>query len=166
MFGKSFSRVSIRKSCFAAPRSAQAGFTLLEIIIVLGILGTLMAVLVGGLGSGSDSAKKKETAVKVNNVQGALLKYQADIGRYPSKEEGLSALVSNPGMGAKWSGPYIGGEEDLLDSWGTKFNYELTAKGVKLISDGPDKQSGSEDDLSFVNGRAEGPAAAGDKPAN
>jgi general secretion pathway protein G len=166
MFRKFRSGLSLRKSWCAGTRSSQAGFTLLEIIIVLGILGTLMAVLVGGLGGGSDSAKKKETAVKVNNVQGALLKYQADVGRYPSKDEGLAALVTNPGIGAKWTGPYIGGEEDLLDSWGSKFNYELTPKGVKIVSDGPDKQSGSEDDLSFVNGRAETPAASTESPAN
>lgn len=148
------------RSATAAGRSAQAGFTLLEIIIVLGILGTLMAVLIGGLGSGGTQAKKKETAVKVNNIQASLLKYQAEIGRFPSTAEGVEALLNNPGAGAKWSGPYIGAEDDVKDAWGNKFEYELTAKGSKLVSWGPDGQSGTEDDMTFVNGRESDAAAA------
>lgn len=153
------SRISAR-SAIASGRSAQAGFTLLEIIIVLGILGTLMAVLIGGLGSGGTQAKKKETAVKVNNIQASLLKYQAEIGRFPSTAEGVEALLNNPGAGAKWSGPYIGAEDDVKDAWGNKFEYELTAKGSKLVSWGPDGQSGTEDDMTFVNGREADAAAA------
>ncbi|MEN9809679.1 MAG: hypothetical protein RLZZ488_1246 [Pseudomonadota bacterium] len=148
------------RSATAAGRSAQAGFTLLEIIIVLGILGTLMAVLIGGLGSGGTQAKKKETSVKVSNIQASLLKYQAEIGRFPSTAEGVEALLNNPGAGAKWSGPYIGAEDDVKDAWGNKFEYELTAKGSKLVSWGPDGQSGTEDDMTFVNGREADAAAA------
>jgi general secretion pathway protein G len=165
MLNKVFSRVSVLNGRSAATVSSQSGFTLLEIIIVLGIVGTLMAVLVGGLGSGGDSAKKKETAIKVNNVQSSLLKYQADVGSYPKKEEGLAALLTNPGIGAKWSGPYIGAEEDLQDSWNNKFEYELTPKGIKIISNGKDGQAGSEDDLVYINGRLEAPAAGGESPA-
>ncbi|MFZ9519333.1 MAG: type II secretion system protein GspG [Silvanigrellaceae bacterium] len=160
MFSKLSFRFTRKEVQFAELRSSQAGFTLLEIIIVLGILGTLMAVLIGGLGSGGTQAKKKETAVKVNNVQASLLKYQAEIGRFPSTAEGLEALLNNPGAGAKWSGPYIGAEDDIKDAWGNKFEYELTAKGSKMVSWGPDSQSGTEDDLTFVNGRETDAAAA------
>ncbi|NBW80586.1 prepilin-type N-terminal cleavage/methylation domain-containing protein [bacterium] len=153
MFSKISSRFARKDIELAQLRSSEAGFTLLEIIIVLGILGTLMAVLIGGLGSGGTQAKKKETAVKVNNVQASLLKYQAELGRFPSTAEGLEALLNNPGAGAKWSGPYIGAEDDIKDAWGNKFEYELTAKGSKFVSWGPDSQSGTEDDLTFVNGR-------------
>lgn len=151
---------NLRSVAAAQPKSAQAGFTLLEIIIVLGILGTLMAVLIGGLGSGGTQAKKKETAVKVNNVQASLLKYQAEMGRFPSTAEGLEALLNNPGAGSKWAGPYIGAEDDIKDAWGNRFEYELTAKGAKLVSWGPDSSSGTEDDMTFVNGREESAPAA------
>lgn len=161
MFGKIRSRIAQLRLVRSTAGSQEAGFTLLEIIIVLGILGTLMAVLIGGLGSGGTQAKKKETAVKVNNVQASLLKYQAEMGRFPSTAEGLDALLNNPGAGAKWSGPYIGAEDDVKDAWGNKFEYELTAKGSKMVSWGPDSQSGTEDDLTFVNGRETDNAAAG-----
>jgi general secretion pathway protein G len=159
MFNKIRSKFARKEIQLAQVRSSQGGFTLLEIIIVLGILGTLMAVLIGGLGSGGTQAKKKETAVKVNNVQASLLKYQAEIGRFPSTAEGLEALLNNPGAGAKWAGPYIGAEDDVKDAWGNKFEYELTAKGSKMVSWGPDSQSGTEDDLTFVNGRETDAAA-------
>jgi len=151
---------SARMQSDQALPSREAGFTLLEIIIVMGILGTLMAVLIGGLTSGGTTAKKKETAVKVNNIQASLLKYQAEMGRFPSTAESLDALVTNPGAGAKWSGPYIGSEDDLKDAWSNKFEYELTGKGAKIVSMGPDGQSGTEDDIAFVNGR-EADASAG-----
>lgn len=164
------SRFVKNETSTSARVSPEAGFTLLEIIIVLGIVGTLMAVLIGGLGSGQVSAKKKETAVKVNNIQASLLKYQADVGRFPSAAEGLDALLTNPGVGAKWSGPYIGAEDDIKDGWQQKFSYELTPKGAKLISSGPDSQQGTEDDISYVNGREEAAAAEksadGQAPAN
>ncbi|NBO39017.1 prepilin-type N-terminal cleavage/methylation domain-containing protein [bacterium] len=144
--------------------SAEAGFTLLEIIIVLGILGTLMAVLIGGIGSGGTKAKRKETAVKAANIQAKLLQYQSDVGRFPSTAEGLQALMTNPGGSAKWGGPYFTAEDDIKDAWNNPFEYELTAKGNKLVSAGPDSQAGTEDDFSFLNGReteAAEPAAGG-----
>lgn len=152
----------------AAVRSAspEAGFTLLEIIIVLGILGTLMAVLIGGIGSGGTKAKIKETGVKAANIQAKLLQYQSDVGNFPSTADGLQALMTNPGNSAKWGGPYFTAEDDIKDAWNSPFEYELTSKGNKLVSAGPDAQSGTEDDVSFLNGRevensAAGGAAAG-----
>jgi general secretion pathway protein G len=142
------------KAQISSSRSvSQAGFTLLEIIIVLGILGTLMAVLVGGIGSGGTKAKIKETGVKAANIQAKLLQYQSDVGNFPSTADGLQALMSNPGSSAKWGGPYFTAEDDVKDAWNNPFDYELTAKGNKLVSPGADGQSGTEDDISYLNGR-------------
>lgn len=131
--------------------SGQAGFSLIEIIIVLGILGTLIAVLVGGLGDAGAKAKIKATAVKAGQLQSDLLRYQSDMGKMPTTSEGLSALFTNPGS-PKWAGPY-GNEDDGKDDWGNGFEYELTPKGAKITSGGPDGTPGNEDDISFVNGR-------------
>lgn len=139
----------------------EHGFSLLEIIIVLGIIGGLIAVLIGNIGSSSESARKKETGVRASQVQSNLLRYQADMGRMPSATEDLSALFSNPGN-PRWSGPY-GSEEDAKDAWGVPFSYTLSGKGPQLTSAGPDGQPGTEDDLVYVNGRvveATGDAAA------
>ncbi|MBM3381377.1 MAG: prepilin-type N-terminal cleavage/methylation domain-containing protein [Betaproteobacteria bacterium] len=145
----------------ASGRSAsQAGFTLLEIVIVLGILGTLMAVLVGGIGSGGAKAKIKETGVKAANIQAKLLQYQSDVGSFPSTADGLQSLMTNPGSSAKWGGPYFTAEDDIKDAWNNPFEYELTAKGNKLVSAGADGQSGTEDDVAFLNGREVEAAAA------
>ena len=132
-------------------RSSEAGFSLIEIIIVLGILGTLIAVLVTNLAGGQASAKKKETTVKAGQLQAQFLRYQADMGSMPSTAEGVDGLVANPGS-AKWTGPYVN-QDDIKDAWGVPFEYELTSKGPKLTSAGPDNSPGTEDDMVYISGR-------------
>lgn len=161
MMKKLLSRVSWIRVKSLRSEASQAGFTLLEIIIVLGILGTLMAVLVGGIGSSGAKAKVKETGVKAANIQSKLLQYQSDVGNFPSTADGLQALLTNPGGSAKWGGPYFSVEEDIKDAWNLPFEYELTGKGNKLVSAGPDGQSGTEDDVTYLNGREVEKAAAG-----
>ena len=131
--------------------SREAGFSLIEIIIVLGILGTLIAVLIGNIGGGAEKAKVKSTAVKAGQVQQNLLKFQSDVGKMPTTAEGLGVLTTNPGN-SKWGGPY-GSEEDVKDDWGNPFEYELSPKGAKLTSPGLDGQTGTEDDLVYIGGR-------------
>ena len=144
---------------------SSAGFSLIEIIIVLGILGTLIAVLIGGIGSSAEKAKAKSTAIKAGQVQQNLLRYQGDVGKMPTTAEGLTVLQASPGNG-KWSGPY-GAEEDLKDDWGNPFEYELTPQGAKLSSPGLDGQTGTEDDLVYLSGRPveRKSEATSDKPA-
>jgi general secretion pathway protein G len=145
--------------------SHESGFSLIEIIIVLGILGTLIAVLVGGLGSGAEKGKIKATAVRAGQVQQNLLKFQSDVGKMPTTTEGLPALLTSPGGSGKWAGPY-GTDEDLKDDWGNAFEYELTSKGAKLTSPGVDGQTGTPDDLVYIGGRfVENAAPAGAAPA-
>ncbi len=129
----------------------EAGFSLIEIIIVLGILGSLIAVLVTSLGTSQISAKKKETAVKAGQVQSQLLRYQADMGKMPTTAEGLGVLFTNSGS-SKWTGPY-GNEDDVKDAFGTAFEYELSPKGAVLKSAGQDEQMGTADDFMFVSGK-------------
>lgn len=131
--------------------SAAKGFTLVEILIVLGIIGGLMAVLISTLGGAGEGAKKKETSVRAGQIQSCLLRYQVDMLKLPSTAEGLSVLHTNPGS-SKWSGPYCQ-QDDVKDAWGLDFTYELTPKGPQLISAGIDTLPGTADDLKFIGGR-------------
>lgn len=142
---------------------AQAGFSLLEVIIVLAIMGTLIGFLVSSLGGSQVSAKKKETALRAGQIYSQLLRLQTDIGKLPTTAEGLGALWNNPGN-AKWSGPYLQ-EDEVKDGFGAPFEYELQGRGAKLSSPGEDGQLGTGDDLIFINGR-EAKEAGGEKPAD
>lgn len=143
----------------------QKGFTLLEILIVLGILGGIMAFVLTQVAGQSEQAKRQETVMRASQIQQALMRYQVDVGRYPDSSAGIAALWNNPGSG-KWSGPYIE-EKEAVDGWKNPFEFELTGKGPKLISRGKDGEPGSGDDITFVNGKEveEGSAGAA-QPTN
>lgn len=144
--------IAKRRSLFSKYRE-EKGFTLIELIIVLGILGGLIAFLVGSLGGNQRSAKIKESNMRASTVYGKLLVFQSDVGRFPTKAEGLGALSTNPGN-SKWHGPYLA-EDETNDSWNNPFEYDLEpGKGPKLVSPGEDGISGNEDDLVYINGKA------------
>jgi general secretion pathway protein G len=133
-----------------APLVSEGGFTLLEILIVLGIVGGLLAAILTSIGGGSDQAKRKETQTRAGMIQQSLIRFQVDMGKLPTSAEGLDILVTNPGSN-KWSGPYTDADQ-LKDGWGVPFNFELSPKGPKIISAGKDGQMGTGDDLPYING--------------
>jgi general secretion pathway protein G len=160
-------KLPISKNKLKSPKKFnknEFGFSLLEIIIVLGILGTLVAVLIGGLAGSSEKAKVKSTAIKAGQIAQNLLKFNSDTGRYPTTAEGLSSLVTNPGI-SKWAGPY-GEESDTKDDWGSTFEYELSPKGPKVTSHGIDTQPGTADDLVYIGGKQVETAPAEGNNAN
>jgi type II secretion system protein G len=139
----------------------NGGFSLIEILIVFGIIGTILAIIVGNVTSGSEAAKKKETILKISNIQAGLIRFQQDMGKLPETAEGITSLVTNPGS-PKWTGPYLGGgEADLKDGWGNALEYEKTAQGTKITSQGgPDGVP-----LVFNNGRLSDDVASKDGAA-
>lgn len=148
-----------------APRKTEAGFTLLEILIVLGILGGIMAFVLTQVAGQSEQAKRQETVMRASQIQQALMRYQVDVGRYPDSSSNIGALWSSPGT-PKWGGPYME-EKEAVDGWKNPFEYELTGKGPKLISRGKDGEPGTADDLTFVNGKEVEAASGGaEAPAN
>jgi general secretion pathway protein G len=130
----------------------QNAFSILEIIIVLGIIATLAVIIMTKLTGSRTQAQMKETTVRVQNIQQGLLQYQMDVGSYPTTAHGLNALVENPGGVNGWQGPYID-KDSLVDAWKQPFSYAITSEGIEITSNGPDGVAGTKDDIHYLNGK-------------
>src|SRR5258708_2455657 len=132
----------------------RRGFTLLEVMIVVAILVMLAAFAVPNLLGMQDQAKLKAAKVQVKAFESAVKSYKAMVGDYPSSGEGLNALVNGPGNAADWR-PLMSNEDvSTVDPWGQKYNYAFPgsrngygASAPDIWSNGPDRQSGSADDI-------------------
>ena len=128
--------------------SATAGFTLIELMVVLVILGLLAGLVGPQLFGKVDSSKVKTAETQIKMLRGALQAYRLDVGRYPTTAEGLAALVQPPADAADfWSGPYLD-DEVPEDPWRTPYRYRFPAdnlQGFALYSLGADSQEGGDD---------------------
>lgn len=125
--------------------SASAGFTLVELLVVLAIL-TLLAGLVGPRVLGQlGGAKSKTAGVQIADIDKAMELFKLDVGRFPSTEEGLEALAKRPpSVTSGWAGPYLKGTLPS-DPWGKPYKYQLLPNGaVEILSLGADGAPGGE----------------------
>jgi general secretion pathway protein G len=109
-------------SIWTERRNSEQGFTLIELIVVLVILGLLAAVVVPNITKHLSKSKEQIARIQVTELEGALHMFAFDIGRYPTNSEGLEALVSNPGNVEAWKGPYIS-KALPMDPWGKPYVY-------------------------------------------
>ena len=135
-----------RRLLATSRRSAQAGFTLIEIMVVVVIIGVLAALIVPGVLDRADDARVTAARADVGNVMQALKLYKLDNQRFPTAEQGLQALVAKPSSGpipGNWK-PYL----DKLpnDPWGRTYQYlNPGVKGeIDVLSFGADGQAGGE----------------------
>ena len=138
-------------------RNRRSGFTLIEVLLVAGILALLAAFVVPNLMGAGKQAKMDLARAAVGRsgpIAKQITKYNFDNGVLP---EELADLVSREVPASlemeekDWKGPYIEDSESLIDPWGTEYQYrapgEVNEDGYDLWSNGPDKEEGTEDDL-------------------
>ena len=133
-------------------RKSRKGFTLIELMVVIVILGLLAALVAPKFLKRGEEAKVTTTEVQMKNIEQALKLYKLHNSFYPTTEQGLKALVEKPEedpVPKNWKGPYM--EKIPKDAWGNDFIYISDGKQFNLISPGPDGEEGTEDDLK-VNG--------------
>lgn len=126
----------------------QRGMSLIEIVIVIALIGTIMSVIISQVTSTSDEAMRDTAYIAMQKIGQNLQIYRVHNHRYPNTEEGLDALVTQPSNAKKWRGPYEEAEK-LNDPWGMPFRYESDGRKFRIFSDGADQISGTDDDVSY-----------------
>ena len=133
----------------ASSRKPQSGFSLVELLVVLVILGLLVGLVAPNFWRQAEQSHAKIANVQIENLHVALQTYRLDVGRYPSTEQGLAALMKAPAEVAEyWNGPYLG-KEIPLDPWKTPYQYRYPVEnlqGIALYSFGADGAQGGEGD--------------------
>jgi general secretion pathway protein G len=106
-------------------RRHDDGYTLTEMLVVIGIIGLLAAVLTPVLIGQLGRARVKAAKLQVENIATSLEMFRTDVGRYPSEPEGLAALHAEPAGVEGWLGPYVRNSTALDDPWGRPLIYRL-----------------------------------------
>ena len=124
--------------------ASERGFTLLELLVVLAILGLLAAIVGPQVIRYLGSSRSQTAHVQAKNIVAALELYKLDAGRYPSVEEGLGALVKAPASESSWNGPYLADAKALNDPWGKPYLLKVPGEHgeVDVYSYGADGVSG------------------------
>jgi general secretion pathway protein G len=137
------------------PRHGELGFTLVEILVVLAIIGLVVGLVGPKVLNYLSESKTKAAKIQIESFTSALDLYFLDVGRYPTSSEGLTALVRNSGSTATWNGPYLKNGNVPLDPWGNAYAYRSPGQQgpyeiVSFGSDGREGGSGAAADVTSV----------------
>jgi general secretion pathway protein G len=128
-------------------KSRQAGFTLVELLVVLVILMVIGTIAVQNFSGEEDKAKVKATKASFTSLENALERFKLDCGRYPSADEGIAALYTAPDGLDDWAGKYLTKSRALRDAWDNDYIYVIPGpdgEPYEIISLGADKVEGGE----------------------
>ena len=129
-----------------AARRRQTGFTLVELLVVLIILGLIAAFAAPQVIKYVGGAKSDSAKIQVERLSSVLDLYRLQVGRYPSDDEGLDALMDAPADASNWDGPYLKKADSLIDPWGRPYLYRFPGEhgDFDLYTLGADDQEGGE----------------------
>lgn len=133
--------------------SDDAGYTLSELLVVLAILSLLTAIIAPQVIGYLDRAQTRAAGIQISRLEPAIELFYLDVGRYPTTEEGLAALVEQPSGVESWAGPYVRGVQQIEDPWGRIYNYNQPGETqpfdiYTLGADGEEGGTGANQDVS------------------
>jgi general secretion pathway protein G len=131
-----------------------AGFTLLELLVVVVIIGVLAGFVAPRYFGQVGKSEVNVARAQIDALEKALDQYRLDVGHYPGKELGLKALVERPANEPKWNGPYL--RKDVpLDPWGKPYVYKIPGEKseIELLSYGKDGQPGGSGEAADISNR-------------
>ena len=137
------------KSTTKKRRKRLRGFSFIEVMVVIIILGLLSSIVGVYLFDSAEKAKADATKTQIKGLETALDLYRLHNSRYPSAEQGLKALLEKPEVGMipkNWNGPYLRGNNLPEDGWGSPYRYlSVNGKNYEIISLGADATDGGTD---------------------
>ena len=131
----------------------NSGFTLLELLVVLGIIALLAGIVGPQVMKHMGAAKTKAARVQIEDLSAALDMYKLDVGKYPTTEQGLVALVESPSDSKRWNGPYLRKTKVPQDPWVQDYHFASPGQHGKfdLYSYGADEKEGGEGEDQDIN---------------
>jgi len=119
-------------------RRRRAGFTLVEMLVVLAIIGLISALVGPRVLSQLTDSRERAAKLQIEAFSSALDIFFIDVGRYPVENEGLGALMQKPSSVQVWNGPYLRGDRVPLDPWGREYRYASDGRTFQISTLGPD----------------------------
>lgn len=124
----------------------SAGFTLVELLVVLAILGLIAVFAVPRITGFLGGAKHDSAKIQIDRLSSVLDLYMLDTGKYPNQQDGLDALMERPSGAEVWNGPYLQKADSLIDPWGEPYLYRFPGENgpYDLYSLGADGREGGD----------------------